>query len=205
VNYFVDDKKGVHPFFNGDGVDRSLESLGRLLKRLSAQKKVYLILGNPVGLDFDPLKHIQGSRLGDMSVASGRLVAPMPQDQAQFNARLQQVAEANGAQVIAPFASLCADGQCIRSMPDDGSPAYKDIGHLRPRYTRSFATYIDPALLDDGAPAQVARNEPSGLPYWILGSPNGSSSGGASAGIRNSSLAQAPRSTPLQRALQNGR
>jgi peptidoglycan/LPS O-acetylase OafA/YrhL len=154
VNYFVDDKKGVHPFFNGDGVDRSLESLGRLLKRLSAQKKVYLILGNPVGLDFDPLKHIQGSRLGDMSVASGRLVAPMPQDQAQFNARLKQVAEANGAQVIAPFASLCAGGQCIRSMPDDGSPAYKDIGHLRPRYTRSFATYIDPALLDDGAPGK---------------------------------------------------
>ena len=72
----------------------------------------------------------------------------MPADQAQFNARLRQVAEANGAQVIAPFDSLCADGQCLRSMPDDGSPAYKDIGHLRPRYARSFATYIDPALLD---------------------------------------------------------
>jgi peptidoglycan/LPS O-acetylase OafA/YrhL len=151
VNYFVDDRKAVHPFIGGDGIEQSLKSLGEVLKRLSAHKPVYLVLGNPVGMDFDPLRQIEGSRLGRMTAESGQLKAPMPQDQAQFNARLKQVAQANGAKVIEPFASLCADGQCIRSMPDDGSPAYKDIGHLRPRYARSFATYIDPALLDEGA------------------------------------------------------
>ncbi|BEP40553.1 acyltransferase family protein [Variovorax sp. V15] len=151
VNYFVDDRKAVHPFIGGDGIDQSLKSLGEVLKRLSAHKPVYLVLGNPVGMDFDPLRQIEGSRLGRMTAESGQLKAPMPQDQAQFNARLKQVAQANGAKVIEPFASLCADGECIRSMPDDGSPAYKDIGHLRPRYARSFATYIDPALLDEGA------------------------------------------------------
>ncbi|MET3391961.1 peptidoglycan/LPS O-acetylase OafA/YrhL [Variovorax sp. 1140] len=150
VNYFVDDRKAVHPFIGGDGIEQSLRSLGQVLKRLSAVKPVYLVLGNPVGMDFDPLRQIEGSRLGRMTAESGQLRAPMPQDQAQFNARLKQVAEANGARVIEPFASLCAGGECIRSMPDDGSPAYKDIGHLRPRYARSFATYIDPALLDDG-------------------------------------------------------
>ncbi|MBB3643192.1 acyltransferase family protein [Variovorax atrisoli] len=150
VNYFVDDRKAVHPFIGGDGIEQSLRSLGEVLKRLSAVKPVYLVLGNPVGMDFDPLRQIEGSRLGRMTAESGQLRAPMPQDQAQFNARLKQVAEANGARVIEPFASLCAGGECIRSMPDDGSPAYKDIGHLRPRYARSFATYIDPALLDDG-------------------------------------------------------
>jgi len=151
VNYFLDDRKAVHPFLNGDGIELSLKSLGEVLKRLSAHKTVYLVLGNPVGMDFDPLKQIQGSRLGGMTAAGGQLKAPMPQDQAVLNARLKQVAEANGARVIEPFASLCADGQCIRSMPDDGSPAYKDIGHLRPRYARSFATYVDPALLDEDA------------------------------------------------------
>jgi len=151
VNYFLDDRKAVHPFLNGDGIELSLKSLGEVLKRLSAHKTVYLVLGNPVGMDFDPLKQIQGSRLGGMTAAGGQLKAPMPQDQALLNARLKQVAEANGARVIEPFASLCADGQCIRSMPDDGSPAYKDIGHLRPRYARSFATYVDPALLDEDA------------------------------------------------------
>ena len=150
VNYFVDDRKAVHPFIGGDGIEQSLRSLGEVLKRLSAVKPVYLVLGNPVGMDFDPLRQIEGSRLGLMTAESGQLRAPMPQDQAQFNARLKQVAEANGARVIEPFVSLCAGGECIRSMPDDGSPAYKDIGHLRPRYARSFATYIDPALLDDG-------------------------------------------------------
>lgn len=119
-----------------------------MLKRLSEKKTVYLVLGNPVGMDFDPLGQIQGSRLGRMTAASGQAGAPMPEDQARFNERLKQVALANGARVIEPFASLCADGRCLRSMPDDGSPAYKDIGHLRPRYARSFATYIDPALLD---------------------------------------------------------
>jgi peptidoglycan/LPS O-acetylase OafA/YrhL len=151
VNYFLDDRKGVHPFIGGDGIDLSLKSLGEVLRRLSAHKKVYLVLGNPVGMAFDPLQQIEGSRLGGMTAASGQLKAPMPEDQAQFNARLQQVAEASGAAVIAPSASLCADGQCIRSMPDDGSPAYKDIGHLRPRYARSFASYMDPALLDEDA------------------------------------------------------
>jgi len=150
VNYFVDDRKAVHPFIGGDGIEQSLRSLGEVLKRLSAVKPVYLVLGNPVGMDFDPLRQIEGSRLGRMTAESGQVRAPMPQDQAQFNVRLKQVAEANGARVIEPFASLCAGGECIRSMPDDGSPAYKDIGHLRPRYARSFATYIDPALLDDG-------------------------------------------------------
>jgi peptidoglycan/LPS O-acetylase OafA/YrhL len=151
VNYFLDDAKVAHPFLNGNGIDLSLQSLGRTLKRLSAHKKVYLMLGNPVGMDFDPLQQIQGSRLTHMAASTGQLTAPMPEDQAQLNARLKQVALANGAEVIEPFASLCAAGQCIRSMPDDGSPAYKDIGHLRPRYARSFATYIDPALLDSGA------------------------------------------------------
>jgi peptidoglycan/LPS O-acetylase OafA/YrhL len=151
VNYFLDDAKVAHPFLNGNGIDLSLQSLGRVLKRLSAHKKVYLMLGNPVGMDFDPLQQIQGSRLTHMAASTGQLTAPMPEDQAQLNARLKQVALANGAEVIEPFASLCAAGQCIRSMPDDGSPAYKDIGHLRPRYARSFATYIDPALLDSGA------------------------------------------------------
>ncbi|MDN6883591.1 acyltransferase family protein [Variovorax sp. CAN2819] len=151
VNYFVDDRKAVHPFIGGDGIEQSLKSLGEVLKRLSALKPVYLVLGNPVGMDFDPLRQIEGSRLGRMTAESGQLKAPMPQDQAQFNERLKQVAQANGAKVIEPFASLCAGGECIRSMPDDGSPAYKDIGHLRPRYARSFATYIDPALLDEGA------------------------------------------------------
>jgi peptidoglycan/LPS O-acetylase OafA/YrhL len=151
VNYFLDDAKVAHPFLNGNGIDLSLQSLGRVLKRLSAHKKVYLMLGNPVGMDFDPLQQIQGSRLTHMAASTGQLTAPMPEDQAQLNARLKQVALANGAEVIEPFASLCAAGRCIRSMPDDGSPAYKDIGHLRPRYARSFATYIDPALLDSGA------------------------------------------------------
>jgi hypothetical protein len=55
--------------------------------------------------------------------------------------------------VIDAVANLCtADGQCLRTMPD-GAPAYKDAGHLRPKYTRSFATYMDRALLDEGGSA----------------------------------------------------
>ncbi len=55
--------------------------------------------------------------------------------------------------MIDAVANLCtADGQCLRTM-SDGAPAYKDAGHLRPKYTRSFATYMDRALLNDGSAA----------------------------------------------------
>ena len=56
--------------------------------------------------------------------------------------------------------------------------------------------------------AAAPRADPVGVPsagYCSLGSPKACSSGGASVGTRNRSLAQAPKSSPLQRGEQNGR
>ena len=39
--------------------------------------------------------------------------------------------------------------QLIVSVPtlmDDGSPLYKDAGHLRPTYVRKHATFLDPTV-----------------------------------------------------------
>jgi peptidoglycan/LPS O-acetylase OafA/YrhL len=152
-NYFSDGKS-VHPFVNGDGIERSLASLQQVLQALSAQKKkrVYLLLGNPVGIDFDPTQLMLGSRLTHMSAITGVSTVPLPEDQRRLNERLKRVAAAAGAEVIEPIASLCSNGRCLRTMPD-GTPAYKDIGHLRPKYTQHFARYIDPVFLDGATPA----------------------------------------------------
>ena len=145
LDYYYRDGGPVHPFQNGDGIEQSLASLGRLLRELAAQKKVYLLLDNPVGANFEPKQLIEGSRLTTMKVESATPRAAIPADQVLLNERLKAIGVAAGVEVIDAIANLCEGDQCLRTMPDE-APAYKDGGHLRPRYTRGFGVWLDPAL-----------------------------------------------------------
>ncbi|MEJ1165498.1 acyltransferase family protein [Variovorax sp. CCNWLW186] len=152
--YFRDASGAAHQFRGGDGMALAFDSLGQLLRELSSKgKKVYLLLDIPVSPDFEPKRLLEGSRLASMKVTSSMPTLPILQDQRELNDKLRQIGIASGVEVIDAVANLCtADGQCLRTMPD-GAPAYKDAGHLRPKYTRSFATYMDRALLNDGSAA----------------------------------------------------
>jgi hypothetical protein len=101
-----------------------------------------LLLDNPGGPEFTPKRLIEGSRLTHMEASVSTPTTPLPADQKQLNDRLRAIAQASGAEAIDATAVLCKDDQCIRTMPD-GSPAYKDADHLRPRYTREEASYFD--------------------------------------------------------------
>ena len=60
--------------------------------------------------------------------------------------RLKRVAEENGAIVIDPMATLCTpQGQCTRT-DAEGVTIYKDASHVRARWVRQFATFLDPAI-----------------------------------------------------------
>jgi len=151
--YFRDADNKVHPFQGGDGIERSLASLEATLRELARHKKVYLLLDNPGGEEFTPKRLIEGSRLTRMEAMSSTPTAPLPADQKQLNDRLRAIAEASGAEPIDAMAVLCKNDQCLRTMPD-GSPAYKDADHLRPRYTREEASYFDRTVRT--APAAAA-------------------------------------------------
>jgi len=147
------DATGSYPVNGGGpGIERSLNALQALLADLVARKKkVYLLLDNPSGPAFEPLRMIHGSRLGTLTAARDAPTTPLPEAQAQLNERLRGIAAASGAEALDVIASLCeAGGECLRSMPD-GNPIYKDKEHLRPYYVRRNATYVDRLfLLPDG-------------------------------------------------------
>ncbi|WP_431510280.1 acyltransferase family protein [Variovorax sp. DAIF25] len=146
--------RAVYPVNNGGpGIAPALSMLGHTMAELVKQnKKVYLLLDNPSGMDFQPQRMIAGSRLGTMTVVLDSPTAPLPAAQAELNARLRQIALDSGAQVVEPMASLCKDGQCLR-VTADGKPVYKDGEHLRPVYTRAHADYVDRIFLGEAAPA----------------------------------------------------
>ncbi|MDM0041441.1 acyltransferase family protein [Variovorax sp. J22G21] len=144
--YYYQDGQVKHRFRGGDGVERSLASLEALLRLLSVQKKVYLLLDNPVGPDFGPEKLLSGSRMGQMSVGRMSPTAPLPAAQVALNERLRALATRAGASVIDPLPNLCRADQCIRTLPD-GTPIYKDSDHLRAGYMRRFGNWLDVALI----------------------------------------------------------
>ncbi|CAN7447629.1 acyltransferase [Variovorax paradoxus] len=131
----------------GEGLGRSLASLEKLLAELVRQKKkVYLLLDNASGPEFEPRRLIEGSRMGRMVALHSTPTAPLPPDQARLNERLKALARASGAEPIDVMARLCTGGQCLRATPDD-APVYKDREHLRPAYVRGHADYLDRILL----------------------------------------------------------
>ncbi|VTU19080.1 acyltransferase family protein [Variovorax sp. PBL-E5] len=142
--YYLDGKTHRR-FMGGGGVDYALATLEVVMTTLAKTKQVYLILDNPVGDDFGPEKLVKGNRLGQMSVGRMSPTAPWPAEQKALHDRMRQIALRSGAIVIDPTETLCHDGQCTRTTAD-GTPIYKDAGHLRAEYTRKFATWMDAAM-----------------------------------------------------------
>ncbi|VWX60523.1 O-acetyltransferase OatA [Burkholderiales bacterium 8X] len=151
-NYYYLDLEGRHPLRGGDGVPRAMASLESLIKLLRASnKKVFLILNLPVGNDFEPRLLISGNRLGQMSAARSTATGQFPPTQRALHDRLKAMAESNGATVIDPVPTLCnAVDQCLRS-DAEGVPIYKDGVHLRARFVRSAATFLDAAITTSSA------------------------------------------------------
>jgi hypothetical protein len=132
-------------FMGGGGVDLALGMLEQEIRALvAAKKRVFLLLDNPIGEDFEPANFVK-NRWGALSSVRMTPKAPLPADQKALNDRLRGIAERAGAVVIDPSASLCEGGECLRARPD-GTPIYKDAVHLRAEFVRGEATWLDPAV-----------------------------------------------------------
>ncbi|MES2247784.1 MAG: acyltransferase family protein [Pseudomonadota bacterium] len=138
-------------FLQGDTPDdrrsipRAFEALAQLLADLVRRdKKVYLLLNQPTGAEFAPERLIKNSRLGRLPIGNIPK-APLSPTQSSLNDRLARLAAATGAQAIDAMGHLCADGLCVRTLPDH-SAAYYDNTHLRATFSREFATWIDPVF-----------------------------------------------------------
>ncbi|WP_206081316.1 acyltransferase family protein [Mariprofundus ferrooxydans] len=144
--YFLDhgDKISLR---GGHGVQLALNSLEEQLRALSKIKKVYLLLDNPSGANYDPHKFFSGSRLRGY-VVNNHISETVLADPKQVAIRevLLRMADRLGIDVIDPVPLLCRNSLCLRAR--DGQPVYKDGSHLRASFVRDNATYIDRSLLE---------------------------------------------------------
>ncbi len=138
-------------FPDDDAVQHGYASLKQSIELLVAHgKRVFLILQPPMGPQFDPSNMITGSRFGGI-----RPVAPIANlSLAKFNERyaiqrgaLVKIAAETGAHLIEPSDYLCRDNSCP-VLDDDGTPVYTDGIHMRPRYVRRAAGYLQQTIAE---------------------------------------------------------
>lgn len=134
-----------HYFRSGDGVALALRSLETYLGELrGAGKRVFLLLDNPRGPDFDPRSYFSGTRTSALSVRRAPSTVPLDRRQAELRAKLRTIAEHAGAELIDPMETLCRENFCFAF--EAGSPIYKDDNHLRPYFVRKNAGFLDRSL-----------------------------------------------------------
>jgi peptidoglycan/LPS O-acetylase OafA/YrhL len=127
----------------------NFESLEQLIKKLSAKKRVFLILNIPSGPELDPKNMFMGSRLSS--------VKAVPRTSVQFDldkflreygplrAELKERAMRAGAVVIDPLDSLCSTNGCP-VFDSQGRPLYRDASHMRPFYAIQSALFVDKTI-----------------------------------------------------------
>jgi peptidoglycan/LPS O-acetylase OafA/YrhL len=128
-------------------VESEIAGIDTFLRTLTRHKKVYFVLDNPSGQQFEPRNFFAGSRLSALTVKPFQEQVALAEDQAALRARLAQVAATAGAVVIDPAAHLCPGGHC-RVVTDAGKPIYKDDNHYRASYVRAHVDFMDVTLAD---------------------------------------------------------
>lgn len=112
-------------------------------KLITKGKKVYIVSSIPYGGHYSPKSFFKRDFIGNWHLnlqhASRK---EWENNNLKANQALAEIARNTGAIIINPESSLCSDDIC-RTYQDDGSPIYKDEGHLRSSYVRQHLNYLD--------------------------------------------------------------
>ena len=150
---FYEENNVQYPIKKGSiGYQKAMLALSNYLGILKKHgKKVFLILNIPKGDKLDP-KSMAVRSLKNfpnvMSIDVSGIQKSALMDRFNFiNADLKEVAKNNNVIVIDPMDFLCNDDLCP-SVDSKNEPIYKDSGHLRPRFVREYAKFIDATVLN---------------------------------------------------------
>jgi len=164
--------------------DEALSTLQREIESLVlAGKRVYLVLGIPVGADLDPRSMIQRTIMppGFRVVISSPKRSEVAPAIEPVRSRLVKIAQATGASVIDPMQSLCDEATCSAVSPK-GEPVYHDWFNLSPSYVRENVRFLDGTVLD-----------PESVSVAQMPSPTAKAVNGGGPGQQASLLQGAPR------------
>lgn len=147
-------KDGQKEYFkNGRAPQLAMKSFSEMMQKLSAQKKVFLILNAPAGPTMDPMCLAKGSRLSprlQFDTPPGVQFVEFEKSFGSTRTALKNIALASGATVIDPLAFLCKDGLCP-AVTTDGLPIYKDALHIRATYVENSIDYLDETIKPSSA------------------------------------------------------
>jgi SGNH domain (fused to AT3 domains) len=153
--YRVEDPTRVPLAFDAPGTQMVFEQFQNTVARLVASgRRVFIVLSNPTSPMFDP---------ASMSPSQLRLSLHFPQSFAVADARridarafesfveplmsrLRNIAAQTGATAVDPGPTLC-DAAVCSATGADGMPLYVDSNHLRARFARERASFVDQILL----------------------------------------------------------
>ena len=128
-------------------LDLEFARLAQFIQSIAARKKVYFVLDNPSGAQFEPRHFFAGSRLTQFTIKPFATQVPFDPAQDALRRRLALIASAAGATVLDPVSGLCRENHCP-VVSAAGKPIYKDGNHYRPFFVREHADFIDVTLQD---------------------------------------------------------
>lgn len=135
-----------------------LDEFERTIARLVASgRTVFIVLSTPTSPRFDPVPMLPPrARLSLELPDSLAIHDAVPVDVQAFasyvgplSARFRQIAGRTGALIVDPLPALCEATLCP-AVGADGLPLYVDSNHLRARYARDRASFVDSMLLRPG-------------------------------------------------------
>ena len=140
--YYIADGNKKHYFSNGNGADLALLKFEEFLHQISKDKRVVLLLDNPISEHFNPKSYFEGNRMKEIKLKPYFDLVPINQDQILLKEKFIAIAKRQHVEYIDTTAMLCKENRC-KAFSEDGRPIYKDSGHLRPYYVKENATFID--------------------------------------------------------------
>jgi peptidoglycan/LPS O-acetylase OafA/YrhL len=122
-------------------------------------RRVYIVLSNPTSPLFDPASMLPSNlrwslhATESLALADARRIDARPFEAyaEPLMSRLRSIAAQTGATSVDPRATLC-DGVICPATGTDGLPLYLDSNHLRARFAREQALFVDEMLLAPAAP-----------------------------------------------------
>jgi hypothetical protein len=130
-------------------LNKTIIDFENFISKLIAQdKKVYLVTSIPCGESYDPKQLIKRTFLGQWHLALRHASrSDWDKANAQSTQILNRIAKNTGAILIHPEKFFCNKKSC-RTYHIDGTPIYKDSGHLRATYVADHVTFLDFLFLE---------------------------------------------------------